>query len=218
MRSRQLRSTSKPQNIGHCPPTNRPAKAETMTKTARSRTAQGSLDIAAWTRAAIDVLGEQGIDGVRVEVLAKKLGVTKGSFYWHFENRDALLAAMLADWRRRATLTIIERIEAQDESALTRLRMLMQVPFQIKAESGAQVELSIRLWARRDKAARSALHEVDELRLRYIARLLHQIGLSEDKAEARAIFAYAFQRVATSLIPQDDAAMVERCITELVAP
>ncbi len=164
------------------------------------------------------VLGEQGIDGVRVEVLAKKLGVTKGSFYWHFENRDALLAAMLADWRRRATLTIIDRIEAQDQTALTRLRMLMQVPFQIKADGGAQVELSIRLWARRDKAARNALHEVDELRLRYIARLLRQIGLSEDKVEARAIFAYAFQRVATSLIPQGDADMVDRCIAELIAP
>jgi AcrR family transcriptional regulator len=189
-----------------------------MAKAAPSRTAQGPLDIAAWTRAALDTLGEQGIDGVRVEVLAKRLGVTKGSFYWHFENRDALLAAMLADWRRRATLTIIERIEARDDSALTRLRMLMQVPFQIKAEGGAQVELSIRLWARRDKAARSALHDVDELRLRYIARLLQQIGVAEDKAEARAIFAYAFQRVATSLIPQGDAAMVERCIAELIAP
>ncbi len=189
-----------------------------MAKAPTPRMPQGSLDIATWTRAAIEVLGEQGIDGVRVEVLAKRLGVTKGSFYWHFENRDALLAAMLADWRRRATLAIIERIEAQDDSALTRLRMLMQVPFQIKAEGGAQVELSIRLWARRDQAARSALHEVDELRLRYIASLLRQIGLAEDKAEARAIFAYAFQRVATSLIPQGDAAMVERCIAELIAP
>jgi AcrR family transcriptional regulator len=189
-----------------------------MAKAAPSRSSQGSLDIAAWTRAAIDVLGEQGIDGVRVEVLAKKLGVTKGSFYWHFENRDALLAAMLDDWRRRATLTIIDRIEAQDQTALTRLRMLMQVPFQIKADGGAQVELSIRLWARRDKAARSALQEVDELRLRYIARLLRQIGLPEDKADARAILAYAFQRVATSLIPQGDAAMVDRCIAELIAP
>ena len=188
-----------------------------MAKAATSRTAQGSLDIAAWTRAAIAILGEQGIDGVRVEVLAKRLGVTKGSFYWHFENRDALLAAMLTDWRRRATLTIIERIEAQDDSALSRLRMLMQVPFQIKADGGAQVELSIRLWARRDPAARSALHEVDALRLRYISRLLCQIGLPEEKAEARAIFAYAFQRVATSLIPQGDAAMVERCIAELIS-
>jgi AcrR family transcriptional regulator len=189
-----------------------------MGKAATSRTSQGPLDIAAWTRAAIEVLGEQGIDGVRVEVLAKKLGVTKGSFYWHFENRDALLAAMLADWRRRATLAVIERIEAQDDTAESRLRRLMQVPFQIKSEGGGQVELSIRLWARRDPRARSALHEVDELRLRYIAGLLRQIGLAEDKAEARAIFAYAFQRVATSLIPRGDMAMVERCIAELIAP
>jgi AcrR family transcriptional regulator len=189
-----------------------------MAKAASSRTPQGSLDIAAWTRAAIDVLGEQGIDGVRVEVLAKKLGVTKGSFYWHFENRDALLAAMLADWRRRATLAVIERIEAQDDTAESRLRQVMQVPFQIKSEGGGQVELSIRLWARRDPRARNALRDVDELRLRYISRLLQQIGLAEDRANARAILAYAFQRVATSLIPGSDSAMVDRCIAELTAP
>jgi AcrR family transcriptional regulator len=190
-----------------------------MVKPAPSRNSSASsLDATAWTRAALDLLGDQGIDGVRVELLAKKLGVTKGSFYWHFENRDALHAAMLADWRRRATLGVIERIEAHDDSALSRLRILMQVPFQVKADGSAQVELSIRLWARRDQRARSALHDVDELRLRYIARLLREMGLPHDKAEARAILAYAFQRVATSLIPQGDGAMVERCIAELIAP
>ncbi|MDP9056198.1 MAG: TetR/AcrR family transcriptional regulator [Pseudomonadota bacterium] len=176
-----------------------------------------SLDAKAWTRAATDVLGDQGIDGVRVEALAKQLGVTKGSFYWHFENRDALLAAVLADWRRRATLGVIERIEAQDGSAENRLRLLMLVPFQLKSDGGGQVELSIRLWARRDPRARSALQEVDELRLRYIASLLREIGFPAERADARAIFAYAFQRVATSLIDRDDATAVERCITELIA-
>ncbi len=181
------------------------------------RSRASSLDSAAWTRAALEALGSHGIDGVRIEILAKQLGVTKGSFYWHFENRDALLAAMLADWRRRATLAIIDRIEAQDETALNRLRLLMCVPFQIKADGGAQVELSIRLWARSDKRARSALHEVDELRLRYIARLFEQIGFAPDKAHARAILAYAFQRVATSLIAPGNADALDQCIAELTA-
>jgi len=190
-----------------------------MAIAASSRASRASsLDSAAWTRAGLEVLGKQGIDGVRVEVLAKQLGVTKGSFYWHFENRDALLAAMLSDWRRRATLAIIDRIEAQDDSAQNRLRLLMQVPFQIRADGGAQVELSIRLWARRDPRARSALTEVDELRLRYIARLLREIGFTAERAEARAICAYAFQRVATSLIATGDSTAIERCIAELITP
>jgi AcrR family transcriptional regulator len=188
-----------------------------MTSAASTRNSRAnSLDSTAWTRGAIDLLGEQGIDGVRVELLARRLGVTKGSFYWHFENRDALLIAMLADWRRRATLAIIERIEAHDDSAVNRLRLLMQVPFQIKAEGGAQVELSIRLWARRDPRARAALKEVDELRLRYITRLLREIGFTTTRADARAIFAYSFQRVATSLIAKEDAAMFEQCFEELI--
>ncbi len=177
-----------------------------------------SLDIAAWTGAAIELLAEQGIDGVRIELLARRLGVTKGSFYWHFANRDALHAAMLAEWRRLATLAVIERIEAESDSPENRLKMLMRVPFQMKRDSTGQVELSIRLWARRDPRARAALQEVDALRLRYIARLMTQMGLKAEKAESRAILAYAFQRVATSLIPRGDTAAVDRCIRELITP
>lgn len=188
-----------------------------MSKSRSQGSSQKQLDVASWTREALVLLGEQGIDGVRVELLAKRLGVTEGIFYWHFESRDAMLSAMLSDWRRRATMAIIERIEARVDSPLMKLRLLMQVPFQSKTEGGAQVELSIRLWARRDQAARRALQEVDELRLRYIVGLLCQIGLPPDKADVRAIFAYAFQRVATSLIAKGDASMLERCIEELIA-
>jgi AcrR family transcriptional regulator len=175
------------------------------------------LDIAAWVQAALDIVAAQGVDGVRVEVLAKQLGVTKGSFYWHFRDRDALLEAVLDSWRREATLRIISRLDQAAQSAADRLRYLLQLPFHgVRAERGAEIELSLRLWSRRDERARATLAEVDQLRLRYIAGLLEDCGLRADDAKARAVLAYSFIRVGTTLIEAGDAAMVERCFGVLV--
>ena len=70
---------------------------------------------ASWITAALEVLASEGIGRVRVEPLAKKLGVTKGSFYWHFDDRPALHAAMLAQWQETQTLGIIAMVEAAQQ-------------------------------------------------------------------------------------------------------
>src|SRR5215469_12958019 len=82
------------------------------------------LDGGAWITAALDVLASKGIEGVRVEILAKHLKITKGSFYWHFKDRRALLDAMLNEWRRRATFAIIDRLESSHEPPVQRLQRL----------------------------------------------------------------------------------------------
>jgi AcrR family transcriptional regulator len=178
------------------------------------------LGAADWIEAALDVLSEHGIDRVSVEPLAKRLGVTKGSFYWHFKDRDDLLEAILGHWRRRATLQIIERIERADESPRDRFTRLMRLPFRGSSRSrrGAEIELSIRLWGRSDPRARAALAEVDQLRLSYIRQLLVAAGVSEADAPARAIHAYSYMRVATTLIPPGDDALIDQCEADLVAP
>ena len=176
------------------------------------RTSQAArLDAAAWIDCALQVLTERGIDGVRVEVLAKQLGVTKGSFYWHFTDRSALLAEVLQTWRKRETLGIIERLESTHEPAMTRLSRLLRVQFDAqKAE--AEIELSIRLWARRDTHAAQALQEVDELRLRYIAKLLAEIGTDEDAIDARAVLIYCYMQVSGSLAePVRDKRLTQAC-------
>jgi AcrR family transcriptional regulator len=158
------------------------------------------LDPTAWILSGLDVLAEQGVDAVRVEVLAKRLSVTKGSFYWHFRDRAALLDEMLESWRRRATLAIIERIDHSAHEASMRLQTLLELPFAgAGADRGADVELAIRLWGRRDARARAVLGEVDELRLRYFVRLLEGAGKRGHDARARALLAYSYMRVANSL-------------------
>lgn len=175
-------------------------------------TENNRLAPAAWIDAALAALATHGIDGVRVELLAKRLKVTKGSFYWHFRDREALLQGMLAQWRRRATLELIERLDRTDEAPVTRLRRLLRLPIVGRSSrEAADVELSIRLWARHDSAAAMALEEVDQLRLRYIAGLLKQGGVEEDEAYARAVLAYSYIRVASTLIATDEDALMETC-------
>jgi AcrR family transcriptional regulator len=177
------------------------------------------LDSQAWVQAALDILAEQGIDGVRVEILAKQLGVTKGSFYWHFKDRDALFEAILDTWRRQATLRIISRLDQTTQTSAGRLRQLLHLPFQgPRSERGADVELSLRLWSRRDPRARAALAEVDQLRLRYIAGLLEDCGCNANDAKARAVLAYSFIRVGATLIDSKDHATLETCLSLLTKP
>jgi len=174
------------------------------------------LDGAAWVEEALTILAEQGIDGVRVEILAKRLGVTKGSFYWHFKDRDALLETLLDTWRRQATLRIISRLDSAGQSAVARLRHLLHLPFQgSRSERGANVELSIRLWSRRDVRARNALAEVDQLRLQYITGLLTDCGCTARDAKARAVLAYAFIRVGTTLIEAADQVTLDATLSFL---
>ena len=178
----------------------------------------GRLDKSAWVSCALEVLADRGIEGVRVEVLARQLKVTKGSFYWHFSDRPALLTAMLEEWRRRATLGIIDRYESTHEPAPTRLARLLRLQFDAKhAEIGAEIELSVRLWGRHDARAGQVLQEIDELRLRYIRKLIEQSGVTPDIARGRAVLAYCYMRVSRSLagrnLDQDTIEMCERLLT-----
>lgn len=170
------------------------------------------LDATAWTEAALELLATQGVDGVRVELLAKRLEVTKGSFYWHFKDRDALYDSMLIHWRRRTTLGLIERLDRGEATPEARLRRLLQLPVVGRSSArAADVELAIRLWSRRDERARHALEEVDQLRLRYIAGLLTECGVAKDEAEPRAILAYSYMRVASSLVAEGRRELMQQC-------
>ncbi len=187
-------------------------------KTKAETSPQPRLDIEAWTNAALDLLAERGIDGVRVELLARKLGVTKGSFYWHFKARDDLLAAMLVRWKRRATLDLIRWLD-RDRQPDDRLKRLMRLPFAgAKSSHAADVELAIRLWGRRDSRALAALEEVDELRVAYIAQLIEACGISSSQARARAILGYSYIRVAGTLIAPRDVDLMALCEDVLLQP
>jgi AcrR family transcriptional regulator len=163
-----------------------------------------NLDAPAWIEAALDALAEGGIDAVRIDPLAKKLSVTRGSFYWHFKDRAALHQAMLRTWRERASYTIFNRIERDAEAPDARMERLLALPYSSpRSARGAAIELAIRLWARRDKNAAKAVRHIDRTRLDYFARLMRLKGHDKDEARRRAFLFYA-GLMAEALIFTDD--------------
>ena len=159
-----------------------------------------------WIDAAIDLLEVNGIDAVRVDVLAKVLGVTRGSFYWHFKGRDDLLKSVLKVWREWATDQLIQRFERETNDPRIVLKELIALPFQgSKAERAARIELAIRAWARRDDMARNGVDEVDARRISYLAQCFSQLGFSIPEARLRGETLYACALGDSFLIRQGSA-------------
>src|ERR1700752_4501508 len=133
------------------------------------------LDAGAWIAVAFDALAEGGIDAVRVEPLAKALGITKGSFYWHFADRRALLDAMLQSWAEGRIAAIREQATVRGAPAAV-LGDLADLYTRHANVRGLTIELAIRSLARTDEAAAAAVRGVDRERLRHVGELFGTLG------------------------------------------
>jgi AcrR family transcriptional regulator len=149
-----------------------------------------SLGAADWIEAAMDVIAEHGPKGIRIAALCDRLGVTKGSFYWHFESREDLLNAVLAEWRRRMTVDVTGRLESAGEPPAMLRRALSLIRKKRPTRQGA-IERSVRQWARTDAVAEGAVVEVDGLRRDFFQSVFRKAGHGEADARRRAYVAYA---------------------------
>jgi AcrR family transcriptional regulator len=145
-----------------------------------------------WIKAGFAELARTGIDGVRVEVLAKNLGVTKGGFYRRFRDRAALLEGMLNDWREGRIAAIEQQASLGSESARDRLKVLIRLYSERMNTEGMAIELAIRQWARSDEAAADAVASVDAARLKNVGQLYRATGLEAEAADAQAFLFYCF--------------------------
>ncbi len=146
----------------------------------------------AWIEAGFDELARSGVGGVRVEVLAKNLGVTKGGFYRRFADRAALLEAMLQRWREGRIATIAQQTSLDGAGAHDRLESLIHLYSERMNPEGMAIELAIRQWARSDAKAAAAVASVDAARLKNVAELYRATGLGADEADAQAFLFYCF--------------------------
>ena len=159
-----------------------------------------SLTPERWVAAATEMLVDQGIDSVRVDTLARTLKVTRGSFYWHFRDREDLLRAVLQAWRTRATEQLTKRLESAHDDPREQVRDLISLPFRGRsAVRAARIELAIRAWARRDAMARAFVDEADASRIGYIAQVFSSLGFGIAEARSRAFMLYSYE-VAESLL------------------
>ena len=143
------------------------------------------LDRDAWVAGATEVLAEEGIAGLRVEVLAKRLKVTKGSFYWHFTDRRDLLLAVLSHWKEGRIRDIIKQTRAQPGHELAQIYHVIDVYSASRSRRGMLIELAVRDWARRDPEASVIVAEVDDVRLRCARDLFLACGVPMDEASSR---------------------------------
>ncbi|MBU0751461.1 MAG: TetR/AcrR family transcriptional regulator [Gammaproteobacteria bacterium] len=150
------------------------------------------LDRAAWIRGAFAIVADDGFDGLRVEALAKRLKVTKGSFYWHFKDRDDLFAAVLSEWRDSRIADIRKQTAAQPGQELAALHHTIDVYAAARNRKGIAIEAGFRLWARQDAATAAVVEEVDAERLACTCRLFRVLGLGETEAAARSVLLYAY--------------------------
>lgn len=156
------------------------------------RPSRTQLDRNDWIEAAIDVLADQGVAGLRVEVLAKNFGVTKGSFYWHFKDRRALLDAVLEHWRQGRVDDIVQRTQCAPGDEIAQLHHVIDTYSLARNRRGMRIELAIRDWARHDAAARAVIDAVDTLRLECASALFLAAGRTPDEAASRSLLLYAY--------------------------
>jgi AcrR family transcriptional regulator len=143
-----------------------------------------------WIEAGLQRLADGGPDAVRIEQLAQALGVTKGSFYRHFEDREALLAGMLETWERLTVDEVIECVEQAGEDARVKLTRLFTLP-SVRGRQLLRIELAIRDWARRDKAIAKRLRRIDNRRMDYMRGLFGVFCGDQGEVEARCMLAFS---------------------------
>lgn len=140
-----------------------------------------------WIVAATGALGNAGVDGVRVEALARQLKTSKGSFYWHFRDRADLLDAILTLWEDEGTQQVIA-MAAHLAGPAERLHAVLEeaVRFDVHGASVSAVEGALRAWAAQDEATAARARTVDARRVNYLRDELLALGHAPEVAQRRA--------------------------------
>jgi AcrR family transcriptional regulator len=139
-----------------------------------------------WTAAALSALADGGVAAVSIDRLAKTLGATRGSFYWHFKDRNELIEVALERWEREHTTELIPRADAIGDP-VERLRFLFREVYEPPTDP---IESAL-AWSD-DALVAPAVARVTRARLVFLRRIFVELGLPDDEAADRAWLAYAF--------------------------
>jgi AcrR family transcriptional regulator len=156
------------------------------------------LSSADWIDGALELMTYVGIDGVKIVPLAATLGVTSGSFYWHFKNRRELLDAVLAYWEKHMTDEAIEVARNVPLDPKARIHGLMQ---QVMNEGLARYDLAIWHWAECDETAQTVFKRVLDKRFAFAAWMFGQIGFDDEQAKVRGRMMVVYMMSESTLVP-----------------
>ena len=158
--------------------------------TGPKRLDEPTLTAADWTEGALQLIAEAGLGALTIEALAARLGVTKGSFYWHFKGRSELLAGALSRWEQRATTEAIAGLSAVSDTG-KRLHLMLDATTQPPRSRSLYAALAE---AAEDPMVRRVLNRVASVRIEYLEACYRKLGHALPQAKAKAVFAYAAYR------------------------
>ncbi|GGS43131.1 MULTISPECIES: TetR/AcrR family transcriptional regulator [Actinokineospora] len=141
-----------------------------------------------WVEAGLRALAAGGVDAVRVEALAKALGVTKGGFYGYFADRGELLTEMLDTWERESVDDVIARVERESDDPMDRVRLAGRLTF--SGDRLLPIDLAVRDWARRDHQVAERLRRVDNRRMGLLRDAISAFCADPEEVEARSLLAF----------------------------
>ncbi|TCS35146.1 TetR family transcriptional regulator [Paucimonas lemoignei] len=139
-----------------------------------------------WLTAGLQTLAEVGPEGLRIMPIAEQLGVTKGSFYWHFKNLEDYQAALLEEWEHSYTQEAIQYLEKEESDPTTKLRTWITGA----AYADFKLDRAIRSWSLNNTNVREVRARVDQERIDYLAKLLRAVGWSKEEALTLAQWTY----------------------------
>lgn len=162
-----------------------------MTPSVQQAATTSHLSRQDWLDAGLRLLIEEGVEAVRITRLAEALGVTRGSFYWHFKDRGALLQGLIEVWSAKNTAAMIESVE--DAVSLAHGILALFEVWIDPQRFDPRLDQAMRDWARRSSAMRDAVTEADEARVAAITSLFQRFGYKMPEAFIRARIVYFTQ-------------------------
>jgi AcrR family transcriptional regulator len=164
-----------------------------------------------WIDAGLSALAAGGPDAVRIEPLAQALGVSRGSFYWHFEDRRKFLDEMLDTWERRSIDQVLEQVEGEGGDAREKVRRAGTLTF---SRELLPIDLAVRDWARRDRSVARRLRRVDNRRMEYLRSLVSTFCSDAGDVEARSMLAFSLA-IGNHFIAADHGGRNRKAVLEL---
>lgn len=168
-----------------------------------------------WLDAAYDLLIESGIDSVKILSLAKRLNLSRTSFYWFFKDRDELLDALIDRWRVKNTGNLVKQTEAYAESIVEAMFNVFDCWIN-DALFDAPFEFAVRSWALISDEVRAEVQGADEVRLEALKQMFVRFGHSENHADVRARTSYLVQIGYISMQTREDIAVRMKRIPEYI--
>lgn len=146
-----------------------------------------------WLEAGLAVLGQKGAGGVRIDAICKKLGVTKGSFYWHFQDREDLMTSVMEYWEENATVGMIDRVESTIPHPWDCLWHVVDAV--VLGDYNVAIEVAVRHWAHEEPSIRARLESIDGQRLGFFRRQFERLEFAPQDADLRAHTLYSITLV-----------------------